>query len=293
MISLSENAATAVSPIGFPPHSMLRERVAISLLLIPLIMWVIGEGGWLFGIGIVIVLGLAATEFGLMYRKAGRRPAIPILVASAFLLPLGRLLWTFEHDASLLAAFILLAMTWHAVDYERGAETPGMDFALTTTGLVYIGWIGAYLISLRSRPDGLWWFMTALPSIWLADSAAYLVGHWIGHHRLSPRVSPKKSVEGYLAGILGGALGGWGLSQLWQVALSSGSPLSPLAGLLTGGVIAALAPIGDLGISMFKRELKIKDTGRLLPGHGGALDRLDSWLWAGVLGFYLAQFFSR
>lgn len=282
----------AVSPTGYPPHSMLRERVAISLLLIPLLVWVIGEGGWLFGIGIAIVLVLAATEYGLMYRKAGRRPALPILVASAMMFPLGRLLWGFELDAGMLAAFILLAMAWHAVDYERKAEYPGTDFALTLSGMVYIGWIGAYFISIRSRPDGLWWFMTALPSIWLADSAAYLVGHRIGHHHLSPRGSPKKSVEGYLAGIFGGALGGWALSQLWQVAISPGSSLSPLAGLVTGGVIAALAPMGDLGISMLKRELKIKDTGKLLPGHGGALDRIDSWLWAGVLGFYLAQFFS-
>lgn len=293
MISPNANVVTAESWIDSPPLNMLRERVAISLLLIPLLAWVIGEGAWLFGAGIVIVLVLASTEYGLMYRKAGRRPALPILVAAAVLVPLGRLAWSMEADASLLAGFILLAMAWHAIDYERGAEAPGIDFALTTTGLAYIAWFGAYFISLRMLPDGLWWFMVALPSIWVADSAAFLVGHRFGHHRLSPRLSPKKSIEGYLAGIPAGALAGWGLSRLWQVALGPTSALNPLTGLITGGVIAALAPMGDLGISMFKRELKRKDTGTLLPGHGGALDRIDSWLWAAVLGYFLAQFFSR
>jgi phosphatidate cytidylyltransferase len=271
---------------------MLRERVAISLLLLPLIGWVIGEGGWLFRAGIILVLLLAVIEYGLMFRRAGHRPALPLLVVAVVVIPTGRQLWTPAVDVGVLSAVVLLAMAWHAIDYERGAETPGTDFALTTAGAIYIGWIGSFLVSLRSMPDGLWWFMIALPAIWVADSAAFLVGHWIGRHRLSPRLSPKKSVEGYLAGIPGGALAGWGLSQLWSVALAPGSSLTPIAGLITGGMIAALAPMGDLGISMLKRELKIKDTGTLLPGHGGALDRLDSWLWAGVLGYYLAQVFS-
>jgi phosphatidate cytidylyltransferase len=176
-------------------------------------------------------------------------------------------------------------MAWHTLDYERGATLAGTDFALTLTGLVYVGWIGAYFISLRGMDDGLWWFMTALPAVWIADSAAYLAGHRFGRHRLAPRLSPKKSVEGYLAGILGGALGSWALTLLWQIGAGTSSSINPGRGLLLGLVIGTLAPIGDLGISMFKRQLGIKDTGRLLPGHGGALDRIDSWLWASVIGY--------
>jgi phosphatidate cytidylyltransferase len=269
---------------------MLRERIAIALLLLPLIGWVIGNGGWLFGLGVTLVLCLAVSEFGIIFKHAGQRPALPLLVAGVIMLALSRFLWNFRFDAVILAGLILLAMAWHALDYERGAVLSGTDFALTVGGLVYVGWIGAYFISLRGMADGLWWFMIALPAVWAADSAAYLAGHRFGRHRLAPRLSPKKSVEGYAAGIFGAAVAAWGLTLLWQFGAGPDSTLLPARGLLLGIVIGAVAPIGDLGISLFKRQLGIKDTGRLLPGHGGALDRIDSWLWAGVIGYFLTQF---
>jgi phosphatidate cytidylyltransferase len=265
---------------------MLRERVAIALLLLPLIAGVIGEGGWLFGLGVTLVLALAVSEFALVFRHAGQRPALPLMVAGVVVISLDRLLWGFRYDAFALAVVILAAMAWHALDYERGAPLAGTDFALTVSGLIYVGWIGASFISLRETVDGLWWFMTAIPAIWAADSAAYLAGNRFGRHRLAPRLSPKKSIEGYLAGIVGAALAGWGLTLLWQVGAGADSSLQPWSGLLLGFFIGLLAPIGDLGISMFKRQLGIKDTGKLLPGHGGALDRIDSWLWASVIGYY-------
>jgi phosphatidate cytidylyltransferase len=268
---------------------MLRERVAIALLLLPLIAWVIGDGGWLFGLGVTLVLSLAVSEFGLIFQHAGQRPALPLLIAGVILLSLSRFMLDFRLDAIILAGLILLAMAWHALDYEHGAVLSGTDFALTVAGLVYVGWIGAYFISLRGMADGLWWFMIALPAVWAADSAAYLAGHRFGHHRLAPRLSPKKSTEGYVAGICGAALAGWGLTLLWQIGAGPNSTLLPARGLLLGIVIGTVAPIGDLGISLFKRQLGIKDTGRLLPGHGGALDRIDSWLWAGVIGYFLVQ----
>jgi len=268
---------------------MLRERVAIALLLFPLLAWVIGAGGLFFALGVTLVLCLAALEFGLAFRHAGQRPALPMLVVGTASLALARHAWGFRFDGMLLAGLVLLAMAWHAVDYERGAASSGTDFALTLTGMLYIGWIGAFFISLRAMPDGLWWFMLAIPAVWAADSAAYLAGHRIGRHRLAVRLSPKKSVEGYLAGILGAALAGWGLALLWRIGAGQDASLLPQRGLLLGFLIGTLAPLGDLGISMFKRQLGIKDMGKLLPGHGGALDRIDSWLWASVLGYFAVQ----
>jgi phosphatidate cytidylyltransferase len=178
-------------------------------------------------------------------------------------------------------------MTWHLVDYERGAEKSGSDFAITLGGVVYLGWIGSYLISLRQIADGRWWFLVAMPSVWLADSSAYFIGKWIGKHRLSPRLSPKKTWEGYIAGIIIGGLTGLGFTYIWKIGAGNMSSLDPQIGLITGLIISILAPLGDLGISMFKREINVKDTGNLLPGHGGALDRIDSWIWAGVIGYYV------
>jgi phosphatidate cytidylyltransferase len=272
---------------------MLRERLAVTLLLLPLALWVIADGSWLYLAAIGLVLALAAAEFALLFRRHGFRPSTWLIVGGAILLTLSRFLFGFDQAPALLTALFLVAMTWHLVDFERGAPHSATDFAITLAGILYLGWIGAYLISLRRMPDGEWWLLLALPSVWLADSAAYFVGRAIGKRRLSPRLSPKKTWEGYLAGVAGGALAGLLFAALWRTGAGAGSGMTPANGLMLGLVVGALAPLGDLGESMIKREIGVKDSGTLLPGHGGALDRLDSWLWAGVLGFYLAQWFAR
>ena len=271
---------------------MLKERIAISLLLLPALLWVIADGSWLYAAGVSLVLGLAAAEYGLLFRGHGLRPALPLLVAGAVVLSFSRFVSGFEHAPLILAALCLISMTWHLVDFERGAPRSGTDFAVTLGGILYLGWIGSYLISLRRLPDGEWWLLLALPSVWLADSFAYLIGRAYGRHRLSPRLSPKKSWEGYLAGVVGGAAAGAVFALLWRIAAGPDSGISAINGLILGTTVSVLAPLGDLGESMIKREVGVKDSGTLLPGHGGALDRIDSWLWAGVLGFYVALWLS-
>lgn len=178
------------------------------------------------------------------------------------------------------------------MDYERGAARSGTDFAITLGGILLLGWIGPYLISLRRLPDGLWWMLTALPSVWLADGFAYLIGRAIGRHPLCRRLSPKKTWEGYLGGVVGAAFGGMLLTLLWRIGAQQAGLFTPINGLLLGTISGILTPLGDLGISMIKRELNAKDTSTLLPGHGGLLDRLDSWLWAGVIGYYFVLWLS-
>ena len=279
----------AVSPNISKPINMLRERVAIVILLFPILAWLIADGGWLFAVAIALVLALAAREFGQLFKFHQLRPSTPLLFLGTLSLVLVRFWGDFDASIILLTLCCLLSMSWHLVDYELGATRSGTDFAITTAGIVYLGWIGSYLISLRSVLDGLWWFLIALPSVWLADTAAFFIGRWIGKHRLSPRLSPKKSWEGYLAGIMAGAVSGWLFALLWQIGAGLSSTINPIRGLILGGVLAIFAPLGDLGVSMIKREIQVKDTGNLLPGHGGALDRLDTWIWAGVLGFYIVQ----
>jgi phosphatidate cytidylyltransferase len=271
---------------------MLRDRVAIALLLLPVVLWVIGVGGWIFALAIALVLGLCAAEYVLIFRRIGQRASMPLVVGGSVVLALARAWSGFDHAPAVLAALCLAAMTWHLVDYERGATASGTDLALTLGGTLYLGWIGSYLISLRSLPDGEWWFLTALPSIWLADSAAYSIGTRFGRHKMAPRLSPKKSWEGYLAGIVAGAASGAALGALWSVGAGPASSLGPWTGLACGLLVAVLSPLGDVGVSMIKRQMQIKDSGTLLPGHGGALDRVDSWLWAGVLGYYAAVLLS-
>lgn len=265
---------------------MLFERIAIALLLIPFGIWVVGAGGWLFTLTIAVILCLAAYEFAILFQGHGYRPAVYLMVLGTFILALSRHLVGFSFDPPLLTLLILMSMTWHAIDFERGAAQAGTDFALTIAGILYVGWMGSSFISLRQLPDGVWWFMTALPAVWLADSAAYSLGKKFGRNKLAPRLSPKKTWEGYFSGVLVGSLLTMGFVFLWRFGAGPSSSITLSRALIVCLLIAVVAPIGDLGISMLKRQFQVKDTGAVLPGHGGALDRIDSWIWAAVIGFF-------
>ena len=281
----------AVFPHRSSKDDMLKERIAVALLLMPLVLWVIADGSWLYLFVVTTALCLAAAEYGLLFRKLGLRPALPLLVLGVLALVVSRFQAGFEHADLILAAVCLLALGWHAVDFERGASQSGLDFAVTLSGVLYLGWVGSYLISLRQLENGTWWVMLALPIVWLADSGAYFVGRAWGRHRLAIRLSPKKTWEGYFAGVITGVLTGMLFAPLWSIGASPNAAFGPGIGALMGLIISGLSPLGDLGISMIKRQMRVKDSGNLIPGHGGALDRLDTWLWAAVLGFYVVDWF--
>jgi phosphatidate cytidylyltransferase len=190
---------------------------------------------------------------------------------------------------------ILLAMTAHLFAFERGREQAAHDFGVTVAGIVYLGWVGSYLLDLRnimSNEMGVWWFMLVLPLVWAADTGGYSIGAAYGRHKMAPRLSPKKSWEGYFAGIFTAVLVG----AFFAYAFSGMGPqplaglITPLQGALLGLVIGALAPLGDLGESMFKRQSGTKDSSNVFPGHGGFLDRIDSWIWGAALGYFLIHY---
>ncbi len=272
--------------------NMLRERTAVILLLLPFVLYGLVAGGWLFASAIALVLALAGSEYALLFRRHGKRPALPVIVAGILGMVIARHIFGFDQTPLIFASLLLVSLVWHLVDYELGAPGSATDFALTLTGTIYLGWIGAYLVSLRNLPHGLWWLLLVLPAIWLADSGAYFVGRAIGRRKLAPRLSPNKTWAGYLAGVVAGGITGALFALLWRVGAGPDSGLDAMRGVIMGTVVAVLAPVGDLGISMIKRELQVKDTGALLPGHGGALDRIDTWIWAAMLGFYLVTWLT-
>jgi phosphatidate cytidylyltransferase len=111
-----------------------------------------------------------------------------------------------------------------------------------------------------------------------------------GRHKMTTRLSPKKSWEGYLAGIVFSTLAMILVTQLLQ-SLGAGSAVTPLRAGILAAVISILCIFGDLGESMIKRQAGVKDSGSLLPGHGGIFDRIDSWLWAGMIGYIMITLF--
>lgn len=265
---------------------MLRSRVLVVVILLPIGILLIYLGGAAFTLFVTLILCLAAWEYTRLFRAAGAQAPGPLVIGGVALLALGRAWDGFASSPVLISLVILAAMSYHLIAYERGRDQAATDFGVTLAGVIYIGWLGAYLISLRDLPEGFWWFLLVLPGVWLADSGAYFVGRAFGRHRLSPRLSPKKTWEGYLAGILIGVPGTAGLVFLWDIWAGRDFTISPFQGALLGLLLSTLPTLGDLGESLIKRQAGVKDSGSLLPGHGGVFDRIDSWLWGALIGYY-------
>lgn len=268
---------------------MLRRTITAILLLLfglPAVLL----GGTLYFLLIAVFVVGAAWEYVNMFRKIGYEANWMVTVGGVLFILAARTFWP-GAGVPILAGLILLAMTLHLLAFERGRDQAALDFTVTVGGLIYLGWIGAYLIDLRNLPDGGWWLMLILPAVWLADSGAYSIGAAYGKHKLSPRLSPGKTWEGYWAGVFTGALGGAFLAFAYATWGNLSGDITPLQGGLLGFILAAITPLGDLGESMFKRQAHLKDSSNVFPGHGGFFDRIDSWLWAAVIGYYFVQWF--
>ncbi len=267
---------------------MLIKRLIVVAILLPLAMSAIYIGGWYFYLLVTFLLVMAAWEYGRLFRSGGYAPLEPLIIGGVGALALSRSFTGFEFNDLLLAILFILSMTWHTLAYQRGAQRSASDFAIDLGGVVYLGFIGAYLISLRSLEDGQWWMMLVILAVIAADSCAFFVGRAFGRHKMAPRVSPGKSWEGYAGGVAFSMI----TTSLFGALFHRYAPqITWQAGLIYGAVLSTLAPFGDLGESMLKRQFGVKDSSRLLSEHGGFLDRLDSLLWAGVIGYFLTRLF--
>lgn len=267
------------------------KRLLVVLVLLPIGIALIALGGPIFTVVVAAILALAAWEYARLFFRGGYAPNRELLIGGVFLLAAlrGGLVdvppWVLDAALVLLT---LAVMTVHILAYERGRDQAPLDFAITLGGIIYLGWVGSYLAALRHLTDGKWWFLVVLPAVWIADSAAYQVGSVWGKHKLSRRVSPRKSWEGYFAGIAAGTAAGALLAAAWNTVSPA---VTPAAGALVGLVLSAVTILGDLGESMIKRMVSQKDSSNLIPGHGGVFDRIDSWIWAAAIGYYLVLLF--
>ena len=253
-------------------------------------------GGSVFVVAVSMLLGGAAWEYSRMFKPGGYKPAGFLIMAGviAFILARYFVCWmdmSFCWDKWVLIILIFLALAYHVLMYERGRNNAWMDFFITVTGFLYIGFLGSFLIPLRALDGGQWWVLTVLPAVWASDTGAYIVGNLIGKHPMSPRSSPKKTWEGYVGGIVLGPLFTWVALLLWRWISPDPVQVTFFQAWILGVVMAVVTPIGDLGISMMKREMHIKNTSDILPGHGGLLDRVDTWLWAAAIGYFVVVTF--
>ena len=273
---------------------MLRRTLtslAMAVIGLPAIIY----GGVFYYLLMGTFLVGGAWEYVRLYRAVQNEPNGIVTVGGVLAIATVRFFFA-EAAIPLFVVLILLAMTVHLVAFERGRDQAALDFGVTVAGIVYIGWLGSYLLDLRNlvNPElGLWWLMLVLPIVWAADTGAYSIGAAYGRTRMTPRLSPKKSWEGYFAGIFTSVI----IGAFFAYAFSSMGPqplrdlINPMEGAFLGLVIGALSPLGDLGESMFKRQSGMKDSSNVFPGHGGFLDRIDSWIWGAAIGYFMIQFF--
>jgi phosphatidate cytidylyltransferase len=267
----------------------MKARVLTAVALGPLVVFAIARGGWLFNGLVLVMLSVSTIEWVQLTVKDSRWVSGSLALLLVWLMVVDRVMPQAEMLAPGLALLLIATMGWAVIRFREEPDRAMVGFAFTLAGGLYLGWLGAHFVVLRALPGGGWWTGLTIPAVWLADTFAYLVGVMWGRTRLMPSVSPHKSVEGYLAGIVGGGLGTMGLAILWR-ALGAEGALKPLHGLAIGLLAGTIGPLGDLGISALKRHVGVKDSGRLLPGHGGLLDRLDALLVAVPVGYYYVVF---
>ncbi|HZL06849.1 MAG TPA: phosphatidate cytidylyltransferase [Coriobacteriia bacterium] len=240
-------------------------------------------GSILFGgtLGVAAVITLVAVagaaEFYAILRRERRLPNEVFGLAAVAAMPLSAAVYGLQGLTAIISILIVLSLLWHlALRQVRAADT-----AVTVFGAVYVGFTLAHFVLIRELDAGTVLALATIVSVWANDSFAYLVGSAIGRHRLAPRISPSKSWEGFIAGTLF-TTAVW--AAVWFVA-DTGLSVAALIGI---GLMASLAAVvGDLAESRLKREADIKDSGALLPGHGGFLDRFDSLILVSIVTYYM------
>jgi phosphatidate cytidylyltransferase len=279
----------------------MKLRILTALLLIPPVIYLVGwSPKWLFLAAVIACVELCLYEFFKLCQHAGFKTfPLPAYLASAALCAL-RAMETSRGEMYSLALVIMLVLVTLTAGLVSARDLKTYLSAISTTifGVVYIGLALSCLPPLRFSHLGagsLGLAGTAATSagrnlmlllflvIWADDTFAYLIGLTMGRKLLFPSISPKKTLEGSVAGLVGSLLVAWGFARLfWQTA-------SLKKVILLAGLVALFGQIGDLAESAMKRGANLKDSGSVLPGHGGLLDRVDSLLFgAPVLWLSLA-----
>lgn len=213
----------------------------------------------------------------------GRRAEGILISASGVVIPLLFYLRSAAVMTFAIALF-LLSIAIHTLFRFSDVRAAASEAALLFFGIIYVPYLLGYLILLRNHPAGLNWILLILFIVMSGDSAAYFFGCRFGKHKLYPAVSPNKSVEGALFGLAGSVTGALAAKLIYFSGLSVGD------GMLAALLVGSLGQLGDLFESLLKRSCGVKDSGRIIPGHGGILDRLDSILFAAPVTYYYATF---
>jgi phosphatidate cytidylyltransferase len=279
---------------------MLGTRILTALVMIPLVLaalFLLSPLGW--GTVTLAAVAIAAVEWARLAGSSQRRQAlfagcIVGVGAAAMLVPgagfgAG---WPVHMLVALcgpaLAFWLLVAPRWLQANFR-----PASEAAMTLTGAVVL--IGAWAAVVQLQARGAWLVLAAMAIVWIADTAAYFAGRAFGRHKLAPAISPGKTWEGVYGALAAVAVYAFALMPFAVRAgyASEISPLAAMAWIVVALGLVLLSIAGDLFESLLKRHAGVKDSGKVLPGHGGVLDRIDALLSAMPAAALLAQGFLK
>lgn len=270
---------------------MLKKRIITALWFAPLLVIVVWFGREPGFTALMVTFGiLAALEF---YRMVATSKAPPFtyfgLIWTAFFI-LSRnseLLSILEPHLNLglltplllTSAVVLPLIGLLSRRQKEGAFT---TWAWTIAGILYVGWLLSYLVALRGLDAGRNWVFFALFITWASDTTAFFIGRRFGRHKLAPNISPGKTWEGTIGGIVGAII----MSILFFTPTPFHLPVVYWQAIGLSILVSIFGQLGDLVESLIKRNMGVKDSGKLMPGHGGILDRLDSIIFASIVVYY-------
>lgn len=257
------------------PHSGGRNlpvAITTGVLLALAFLGSIAVSPWLLLAFVAVVAAGALTEVDGAVRRTGARPATPIAFLSGAVMFFGTYV---AGDGALVVGVGVLALgapLWVLLDRARHLVTTSV--AATFLMTLWVPFLASFLGLLLARPDGEWYVMSTIALAVSNDIGAFAFGSAFGRHRLAPTISPAKSWEGFAGGVVTVLVLAGFVTPLLVAALGT------VQALIFGAAIAVSATLGDLVESMIKRDLGIKDLGRIIPGHGGIMDRVDAMLFA-------------
>ena len=278
--------------------SSLGQRWLTALIAIPFVLFLCWFGGWGAFTAALLVVALGSFEMHYMLANVGYRPlsvmslGLSILFLIAAMLPSQMHLLVLEIG---LGAALLISFSW--LFLRKSYDGVLVDWALTLAVPIYLAWPMSCAALLRGYdfvvwrpasggwiylPPGAWWLLTALVGVWFFDGAAFFSGRCFGRHKLAPLISPGKTWEGVIGGFIVCTI-----VCLVLTVVPLGIPW--YFAILLALLIGSAATLGDLAKSLIKRQTNVKDSGWMMPGHGGMLDRIDSLLFAFVMVYIFSQ----
>ncbi len=275
---------------------MFWRRALSVVVLVPLVLLVIYRGDWLYLILVLIAMLMMQVEYCRMAQHFTEQlnPVMPALLTGVFCL-LAYLLPTLTKtvsDSAVLFSFLTFVFIYVFAESIFRAKVDGelITVTLKLTGILTIGWVlGYHLILLRDVESiGMHLIFLLCGTVWCSDTGAYLVGRALGKHKLGTPVSPRKTVEGTIGGLIVGTLIGTVLGSL----LLKGT-FSWMNAAFIGLLLSLLGQLGDLSASLMKRTAGVKDSGDVIPGHGGFIDRCDSLIFSTPALYYYLELTGR